>query len=90
VVAKLAGWTKQAGEKTFHIRRLNIGLRLTLCFVFIIVAMLVGNAVLLWLFNRARFQAVSLCGFDNELIAVLLSHTNIMYFYEKLDLLALA
>ena len=71
MVAKLAEWAKKAGEKTSHLQRLNIGSRLTLCFILIILAMLVGNAVLLWQFQRARDQAESLSGVDQELIAVL-------------------
>jgi PAS domain S-box-containing protein len=88
VVAKLARWAKQAGEKTFHLHRLNIGPRLTLCFVFIILAMLVGNAVLLWQFRLVRAQAERLSGVDQELIAALQVHTNLMSFYERLDVLA--
>jgi PAS domain S-box-containing protein len=88
VVAKLARWAKQAGEKAFHLRRLNIGPRLTLCFVLIILAMFVGNAVLLWQFHRVRAQAERLSGVDQELIAVLQVHTNLMSFCERLDGLA--
>jgi PAS domain S-box-containing protein len=88
VVAKLAEWAKKAGEKTSHLQRLNIGSRLTLCFIFIILAMLVGNAVLLWQFQRAREQAERLSGVDQELIAVLQAHTNLMSFYDRLDALA--
>jgi len=88
VVAKLAGWAKQAGEKTFHLLRLNIGPRLTLCFVLIIIAMLLGNAVLLWQFHQARVQAQRLSGVDQELIVVLQAHTNLMSFYQSVDDLA--
>ncbi len=88
MVAKLARWAKQAGEKTFHLHRLNIGPRLTLCFVFIILVMLVGNAVLLWQFHLVRAQAERLSGVDQELIAALQVHTNLMAFYERLDVLA--
>jgi PAS domain S-box-containing protein len=88
VVANLAGWAKQAGEKTIQLHRLNIAPRLTLCFVFIILAMLVGNAVMLWQFHLARAQALRLNGVDQELIAVLQAHTGLMSFYERLDLLA--
>jgi hypothetical protein len=62
VVSKLAGWAKEAGEKTVHLHRLNIGARLTFCFIFIIVAMLAGNGILLWQFHRARAQAERLSG----------------------------
>jgi PAS domain S-box-containing protein len=88
VLGKLAGWTKQVGESTFHLRRLNIGPRLTLCFLFIILALLVGNAVSLWQFHLARIQADRLSGVDQELIAVLQAHTSLMSFYERLDVLA--
>ena len=88
MLGKLAGWTKQVGESTFHLRRLNIGPRLTLCFLFIILALLVGNAVSLWQFHLARIQADRLSGVDQELIAVLQAHTSLMSFYERLDVLA--
>jgi PAS domain S-box-containing protein len=88
VVAKLAEWTNQAGKKTSHLHGLNIGPRLTLCFIFIILAMLVGDAVLLWQFQRAREQAELLSGVDQELIVVLQAHTSLMSFYERLEALA--
>jgi PAS domain S-box-containing protein len=88
VVAKLAGWAKQAGKRSFRLHRLNIGPRLTLCFAFIILVMLLGNAVLLWQFHQARIQAGRLNGVDQELIIVLQAHTNLMSFYERLDALA--
>jgi PAS domain S-box-containing protein len=88
VLGKLAGWAKQVGESTFNLRRLNIGPRLTLCFLFIILALLVGNAVSLWQVHLARIQADRLNGVDQELIAVLQAHTSLMSFYERLDVLA--
>jgi PAS domain S-box-containing protein len=88
VVAKLAGWAKQAGDRVFPFHRLNIGPRLTFCFVLIILAMLLGNAVLLWQFHRVSDQAQRLSGVDQELIAVLQAHTSLMSFYERLDDLA--
>jgi len=88
VVAKLAEWTKQAGKKTSYLHGLNIGPRLTLCFIFIILTMLVGDAILLWQFHRAREQAERLSGVDQELIVVLQAHTSLMSFYERLEALA--
>jgi PAS domain S-box-containing protein len=88
VPGKLVGWAKQVSESTFHLHRLNIGSRLTLCFVFIILALLVGNAVSLWQFHLARTRADRLSGVDQELIAVLQAHTSLMSFYERLDVLA--
>ena len=88
MLGKLAGWAKQVGDSTFHLHRFNIGPRLTLCFLFIILALLVGNAVSLWQFHLARTQADRLSGVDQELIAVLQAHTSLMSFYERLDVLA--
>jgi PAS domain S-box-containing protein len=85
---KLAGWAKKAGESTFQLHRLNIGPRLTLCFLLIILALLVGNAISLWQFHLARTQADRLNAVDQELIAVLQAHTSLMSFYERLDVLA--
>ena len=79
---------KQIGGKTSGLRRLNIGSRLTLCFVFIIAAMLTGNGVLLWQFQLVRSQAERLRGVDEKLIAVLQAHTDLMTFYETLDALS--
>jgi signal transduction histidine kinase len=90
VAAQLAAPAHHAGEKTFHRHRLNIGPRLTIGFAFIIFAMLVGNGVLLWQFQRARAQAELLNGVDQELIAILQAHVNLMSFYERLDVLAQA
>ena len=88
MLGKLAAWAKKVGKSTFRLHRFNIGPRLTLCFLFIILALLVGNAVSLWQFHLARTQADRLSGVDQELIAVLQAHTSLMSFYERLDLLA--
>jgi signal transduction histidine kinase/HAMP domain-containing protein len=73
--------------KTFSLDRLNIRPRLTLGFAFIIIAMLAGNAVLLWQFDRARAQAERLSSVDHKLIAVLQAHINLMSFHERVDAL---
>jgi PAS domain S-box-containing protein len=88
VVAKLAAWARRAGERTLRLHRLNIGPRLTLCFVLIILTMLLGNAVLLSQFYQVRVQAERLTGVDQELIVILQAHTNLMSFYERLEALA--
>jgi formate hydrogenlyase transcriptional activator len=79
---------KHAGEKTPRFHRLNIGPRLTLCFAFIILAMLVGSAVALWQFQIVRSQTERLRGVDQMLILVLQAHTNLMSFYQRLDAFA--
>ena len=86
--AKSPAWARQLSEKIVHLERLNIGPRLTLCFAFIILAMLAGNAVLLWQFHQARGQADRLSGVDKELITVLEAHANLLTVYERLDALA--
>ncbi len=88
MVAKLAARAQKAGERTLRLHRLNIGPRLSGCFVVIILAMLLGNAVLLWQFFHARVEAERLAGVDQELIVVLQAHANLMSFYERLDVLA--
>lgn len=75
-------------ETVSLVRRLNIGPRLTLCFGLIIAAMLAGNGVLLWQFQRARAGADRLSHVDHGLIVVLQAHTSLMSFYERLDALA--
>lgn len=84
----LGRFLKQAGKGAFHLHQLNIGPRLTLCFVFIILTMLSGDAILLWQFHSAQAQAKRLSGVDEELITVLQAHANLMSFYELLDVLA--
>jgi PAS domain S-box-containing protein len=74
--------------EAFSLRRLNIRPRLTLCFAVIILAMLAGNAMLLWQFDRARAQADRLSRVDQKFIAVLQAHINLVSFHEKLDALA--
>jgi PAS domain S-box-containing protein len=88
VVAKLSEWAKKTGERSFLLHRLNIGRRLTLCFGLIVLAMLLGNGVLLWQLHRAQDEAERLHGVDQELIILLQAHTNLMSFYDRVDELA--
>jgi len=90
VVANFAGLANRATEKPFQLHRLNIGPRLTIGFAVIILAMLVGNTVLLWQLQKGRAQAERLNGVDQELIGILQAHVNLMSFYERLVLLAQA
>ena len=68
--------------------QLNIGPRLALCFVLIIVAMLVGDAIVLWQFHTVRDQAGRLNGYDQEFVAVLRVHESLLSFHDKLEALA--
>jgi len=85
---KVTGWARHVGDQIPYINRLNIGRRLTLCFVAIICAMLAGDAILLREFGQAGAQAERLGGVDQELVAVQQAHISLMSFYERLELLA--
>jgi len=68
--------------------RLNIGPRLTLCFVFLIILMLGGNALLLWQFHLVRLQQERLTEVGQELMSVLRFQSDLFSFHAKLDELA--
>jgi PAS domain S-box-containing protein len=68
--------------------RLNIGPRLILCFVAIVLSMLVGDALVLWQFHNVRLQAERLNGFDQELAAVLRVHASLLAFHDRLEEIA--
>ena len=69
-------------------RRFLIGSRLRWCFVFIVLLMTVGNALLLWQFTLVRQQRERLLGVDQELISVLRFQTHLRSFHAKLNELA--
>jgi PAS domain S-box-containing protein len=71
-----------------NIGRLNIGPRLALSFVLIIVAMLIGDAIVLWQFQTVRNQAGRLNGYDQEFVAVLRAHAGLLSFHDRLEALA--
>jgi PAS domain S-box-containing protein len=79
---------KSGEAKTLHASRLNIGPRLILGFVFIILSMLVADAVILWQFHLVRAQAERLNGIDQKLVAVLRVHTSLLAFHDRLEELA--
>jgi PAS domain S-box-containing protein len=81
-------WVKSAEAKTFHADRLNIGPRLMVGFMFIILSMLAADAVILWQFDVVRTQAVRLNDVDQKLIAVLRAHISVLAFHDRLDALA--
>ena len=68
--------------------RFNIGPRLILCFVAIVLSMLVGDALVLWQFHNVRLQAERLNGFDQELAAVLRVHASLLAFHDRLEEIA--
>src|SRR6202051_1849951 len=79
---------KGAEAKTFHASRLNIGPRLILGFVFIILSMLAADAVILWQFHLVRTQAERLNGIDQKLFSALRVHTSLLAFHDRLEELA--
>src|SRR6202041_4177547 len=83
-----AGWLRRAPANSPFLNRLNIHRRLTLCFIFIIVLMLIGNGVLLWQLHLISAQVERLNGVNEELIEVLRVHTGLLSVYERLGVLA--
>src|ERR1700692_655603 len=81
-------WLKSVGAKTLHAGRLNIGPRLILGFLFIILSTLAADAVILWQFHVIRIQAGRLNDVDQKLVAVLRVHTSMLAFHDRLDGLA--
>src|ERR1700738_1456630 len=78
-------WVKSA--ETLYAGRLNIGPRLILGFVVIILSMLAADAVVLWQFHLVRTQAERLNGTDEKLVAVLRFHTSLSVFRDRLEAL---
>ena len=76
---------KSSAEGAVYAGRFNIGPRLILGFVFIILSMLVADAVVLWQFHLVRTQAERLNGIDQKLVAVLRVHTSLLVFRDRLE-----
>src|ERR1700692_3148530 len=85
---ELIRWVKRAEAKTLHGGRLNIGPRLILGFVFVVLSMLAADAVILWQFHMIRTQSERLNDVDQKLVAVLRVHTSMLAFHDRLDGLA--
>jgi PAS domain S-box-containing protein len=88
IPAGLKRWVKSAEAKTLDGSRLDIGARLILGFVFIILSMLAADAVILWQFHLVRTEAERLNGIDQKLVAVLRVHTSLLAFHDRLEELA--
>jgi PAS domain S-box-containing protein len=65
--------------------RLNIGPRLALCFVSIVASMLCGDAAVLWQFHVVRIQTEHLNSYDQELVALLRVHSDLLAFHASLE-----
>ncbi len=68
--------------------RLNIGPRLVLCFVLIMLSMIAGDVVVLWQFQIAQLQAERLKDYNEELVSVLRVHANLLTFHDTLEAIA--
>ena len=88
IAAGLSHWVKSAEARTLHAGRLNIGPRLILGFVFIILSMLAADAVVLWQFHVVRIQATRLHDIDQKLVAILRVHNSLLTFHDRLNALA--
>jgi PAS domain S-box-containing protein len=86
--AEFGSLVKRVEEKTLHPARFNIGSRLILCFVFIILVMLGADAVVLWQFQVVRAQAERLNGIDQKLVTLLRVHASLLEFYAGLEAIA--
>src|SRR6267378_3803424 len=85
---ELIRWVKPAQAKTLHAGRLNIGPRLILGFLFIILSMLAADALILWQFHLVQTRAERLSGIDQKLVDVLRVHTSLLAFHDRLEALA--
>jgi PAS domain S-box-containing protein len=85
---EFGGWIKRVEERALPASRLNIGRRLILGFVFIILVMLGADAVVLWQFHLVSAQGERLNGIDQKLVALLRAHTSLLAFYAGLEGLA--
>src|SRR3984957_17183067 len=78
-----AGWLRHGTARSPLLNRLNIHRRLTLCFIFIIVLMLIGTGVLLWQLHLISAQVEGLNGVNEELIEVLRVHPGLLSAYGR-------
>ena len=68
-----------------HRGQVKIGMRLTLCFVAIVLLMIASDIFTLWQFGRFRTQEQRLLQVDQESQAVLTLHANLLILRDKLD-----
>src|SRR5579884_3815286 len=68
----------------------NLGTRLNVTFVLLIVLILGGNALVIWQFTLAQTQIDRLVGANQQMILVLRLQLNLLSFHRQLDDLALS
>ena len=84
----ITGLNQQHTRTELNRLRLKIGPRLVLCFALIIVLMFVGDVIVLWQFHIVQAQAERLDEYDEELVAVLRVHSDLLKFRDTLESLA--
>jgi PAS domain S-box-containing protein len=85
---ELIRWNKSAAATILRGGRLNIGPRLILGFVFMVLSMLAADLVILWQFHILHTHAERLNDTDQKLVAVLRVHASMLAFHNRLDELA--
>src|SRR5260221_665101 len=83
-----AGWLRHGTSNSPLLCRLSIHRRLTVCFLFVIVLMLVGEGALLRQLHLIRAQAKRLDGLTEELIEVQRVHNSLTSIYDRLGVSA--
>jgi PAS domain S-box-containing protein len=79
---------QRVAGKALHPGRLDIGPRLILGGLFIILSMLAADAVVLWQFRVLQTHAGRQSDIDRKLIAVQRVHTSLLTFHDRLDAFA--
>jgi PAS domain S-box-containing protein len=79
---------QRVAGRALHPGRLDIGPRLILGGLFIILSMLAADAVVLWQFHVLQTHAGRQSDIDRKLIAVQRVHTSLLTFHDRLDALA--
>ncbi|MBV8359454.1 MAG: hypothetical protein JO189_16175, partial [Deltaproteobacteria bacterium] len=74
--------------KSPNVDYFNLGLRVNLAFVVLIIVILGGNGLVIWQFRMARIQTNRLTGANQQLIAVLQLQVSLLSFHQQLDDLA--
>src|SRR5262245_58411308 len=70
---------------SFRPSHLKIGVRLTVCFIAIVVLMIASHAFTLWQFDRVRAQEERMHQLDQESQAVLRLHADLLILRNQLD-----
>ena len=84
---RFSRWVKRSEGETL-LPRVTIGPYVIACFGFIILSMLMGDAVILWQFHVVRAHTERLNGIDQKLTALLRVRASLLVFHDRLEALA--